>query len=237
MEHAGLHRMDAMLLQEMFSEVAEIVTPQEQRVREKLYSRLHRLATLTQDDVEIMVLMAMQLARFHASHAQRVYNLLQYLLERETIPAGRMSIMKLIHGVVVAEGRDMSSPLCKYTPIINQNIARISHAADEKSGGPVRKFLHQCIAEWMKMGVFPPSLMLALQAEEEKWKYSEPRPTHWVAENSPDVLDLGFLGLKGKALERPLDMPTIVQQGIVEGQRDGWISMSENGRLTVHCLG
>lgn len=46
------------------------------------YSRLHHLATvLTQDDVEAMVLMAMQLAHIHASHIERVYNLLQYLLE------------------------------------------------------------------------------------------------------------------------------------------------------------
>ena len=242
MEHAGQHRMDDMLLRETFLDVAELVTPQEQRVREKLYSRLHHLATLSEDDVEVMVLMAMQLARFHASHAERVYNLLQYLLEREPIPAGRMSIVKLMHGIVLAESREMrDAPLGKhapkYTSIINKNILTISHAADEQSGGQVRKFLHQCIAAWIKMGVFHADLMLALQSEEGKWKYNEPRPTYRAAENSPDVLDLGFLGLKGKALEKPMDMPTVVQRGIMEGQRDGWITTNENGHLVVHCLG
>jgi len=243
MEHAGQHRMDDMLLREStFLDVAELVTPQEQRVREKLYSRLHHLATLNEDDVEIMVLMAMQLARFHASHAERVYNLLQYLLEREPIPAGRMSLVKLMHGLVLAESREMhNAPLGKhapkYTPIITKNIFSISHAADEQFGGQVRKFLHHCIAAWIKMGVFHGDLMLSLQSEEGKWKYNEVRPTYRAAENSPDVLDLSFLGLKGKALERPIDMSTVIQRGIMEGQRDGWITMNENGHLTVHCLG
>ena len=239
MEHAGQQIMDDMLLRETFLDVAELVTPQEQRVREKLYSRLHRLATLTDDDVELMVLMAVQLARFHASHAERVYNLLQFLLERERIPAGRMSIVKLMHGIVLAESREMHhAPLRnRYTPIIIKNILTISHAADEDFGGQVRKFLHKCIAVWIKMGIFRAELMVALLSEEGKWKYNEPRPIYRAAENSPDVLDLGFLGLKGKALEKPIDMLTVVQQGIMEGQKDGWITMNENGHLTVHCLG
>ena len=239
MEHAGQDKMDDVLLRETFLDVAELITPQEQRVREKLYSRLHHLAALKDDDVEIMVLMAMQLARFHASHAERVYNVLQFLLERERIPAGRMSIVKLMHGIVLAESREMQdAPLRKkYTPIIIKNILTISYAADEEYGGRVRKFLHQCIAMWIKMGVFHADLMLTLQSEEGKWKYNEPRPTYWAAENSPDILDLGFLGLKGKALEKPVDMQAVVQQGIMEGQRDGWITANENGHLTVHCFG
>ena len=239
MEHAGQHTMDDMLLREAFLDVAELVTPQEQRVREKLYSRLHHLASLTEEDVELMVLMAMQLARFHASHAQRLYNLLQFLLERERIPAGRMSIIKLMNGIVLAESREMNNaPLRnKYTPIIIKNILTISHAADEEPGGQVRKFLHRCVAAWIKLGLFHADLMLALQTEEGKWKYNEPRPTYRAAENSPDVLDLGFLGLKGRALEKPVDMPTVVHQGIMEGQRDGWITTNEDGHLAVHCLG
>jgi hypothetical protein len=239
MEHVGQQKMEDMLLRESFLDVAELVTPQEQRVREKLYSRLHHVATLKDDDVEVMVLMAMQLARFHASHAERLYNVLQFLLEREVIPAGRVSIVKLMHGIVLAEGREMQdAPLRKkYTPIIIKNILSISYAADEEYGGRVRKFLHQCIAVWIKMGVFHADLMLALLSEEEKWKYNKPRPTYRAAENSPDILDLGFLGLKGKALEKPVDMQALVQQGIMEGQRDGWITTNETGQLTVHCFG
>jgi hypothetical protein len=239
MEHVGQQKMEDMLLRESFLDVAELVTPQEQRVREKLYSRLHHVATLKDDDVEVMVLMAMQLARFHASHAERLYNVLQFLLEREVIPAGRVSIVKLMHGIVLAEGREMQdAPLRKkYTPIIIKNILSISYAADEEYGGQVRKFLHQCIAVWIKMGVFHADLMLALLSEEEKWKYNKPRPTYRAAENSPDILDLGFLGLKGKALEKPVDMQALVQQGIMEGQRDGWITTNETGQLTVHCFG
>jgi len=239
MEHVGQQKMDSMLLRDSFLDVAELITPQEERVREKLYSRLHHLATLKEDDVEVMVLMAMQLARFHASHAERVYNVLQFLLERECIPAGRMSILKLMHGIVLAEGHEMQdAPLRKkYTPIIIKNILSISHAADEECGGRVRNFLHQCIAVWIKMGVFHADLMLALLSEEEKWKYNKPRPTYRAAENSPDILDLGFLGLKGKALEKPVDMQALVQQGIMEGQRDGWITTNETGHLTVHCFG
>ena len=60
--------------------------------------------TLTNEDVDILCKLALQLARFiNSLNAKRVYYMLQYLLERKSTPGERNTIVMLIDKMVVAE--------------------------------------------------------------------------------------------------------------------------------------
>jgi len=193
---------------------------------------------LREKDVVTFAETAIELAQFNLTNAQRVYNVLQYLLERETTNDGRTRIIELLHRIVLVEHWKMimsPSRAPRYIPVIKENIRFISYASDKYHGG-VRHFLHKCIAAWIELGVFSSHSFAALRKEELRWTFQMPRPIHEVAENSADVLDLVFLGISGKGLETAPDMSAVVSQGIWEGQEDGWITKNSEGRLTVKCL-
>lgn len=221
-----------------YTDVPEFVTSEEQEVRHRLYSQLRCVSKLRKKDVVTFAETAIELAQFNLTNAQRVYNVLQYLLERETTNDGRARIIELLHRIVLVEHWKMimsPSRAPRYIPVIRANIRFISYASDKDHDGGVRHFLHQCIAAWIELGVFSSHSFAALQKEELRWTFHMPRPIHEVAENSADVLDLVFLGISGKGLETAPDMLALVSQGIWEGQEDGWITKNSEGRLTVKC--
>lgn len=223
---------------EVDMDVTGFVTSEEQEVRHRLYSQLRCVSKLKQEDVANFAETAIQLAQFNLMNAQRVYNVLQYLLERETTSDGRIWIIELFHRIVVMEHWKMvmsPSRAPRYIPVISANIRFISYASDKRHGGRVRRFLHQCMAAWIELGVFSSHSLAALQKEELRWTFHMPRPILEVAENSADVLDLVFLGISGKGLETAPNMSAVVFQGIWEGQADGWITKNSDGRLTVKC--
>lgn len=222
-----------------YTDVTEFVTSEEQELRRRLYSQLRCVSKLKEKDVVTFAETAIQLAKFNLTNAQRVYNVLQYLLERETTTDGRIRIIELLHRIVLVEHWKMimsPSRAPRYIPVISTNIRFISYASDKYHVGGVRHFLHQCMAAWIELGVFSSHSLTALQKEELQWTFHRPRPIHEVAENSADVLDLVFLGISGKGLETAPNMLALVSQGIWEGQEDGWITKNSDGRLTVKCL-
>lgn len=221
-----------------YTDVTKFVTSEEQELRQRLYSQLRCINKLKDKDVLIFAETAIQLSQVNLTNAQRVYNVLQYLLERETTHDGRIRIIELLHRIVLMEHWKMimsPSREPRYIPVISANIRFISHATDKYHLGGVRHFLHQCMAAWIELGVFSSHSLTALQKEELQWTFQMPRPIHEVAENSADVLDLVFLGISGKGLETAPNMSAVVSQGIWEGQKDGWITKSSDGRLTVKC--
>ena len=227
-------------LQDCQSSAPEFVTSEEQALRENLYSRLHHVPTLKNKDVDIISKLALRLARFNTLNANRVYNMLQYLLERNSTPHERKTIVMLIDRIVVAEHREMNMPrpmrrAPQYIPVINEHLSNISYASDDSCQGEVREFLHRCIASWIQMGVSHHKSLVALQKAERDFVYNQPRPVLEIADNSPSEFDLVFQGLAGLGFHANLEMWELVQRGICEGQQDGWIHRNENGALEVQC--
>lgn len=217
----------------------EFVSSEEQEVRENLYSRLHHVPTLKNEDIDIICKLALQLARFNSLNAKRVYYMLQYLLERKSAPGERNTIIMLIDRIVVAEYWEMHMPrrirkrAPQYIPVINEHLANLSYASDEHRQGEVREYLHRCIASWIKLGVSHRDSLVALHQAEKDFVYNQPRPVLEIADNSPSEFDLVFQGLAGLGYEANLPMWELVQRGICEGQQDGWINRNENGDIQV----
>lgn len=227
-------------LQECHSSVPEFVSSEEQEVRENLYSRLRRVPALKNEDVDIISKLALRLVRFNTLNAKRVYYMLQYLLERNSTPDERKTIIVLIDRIVVAEHREMHMPrrirrAPQYIPVINEHLSNISYASDEHCQGEVREFLHRCIASWIQMGVSHRDSLVALHKAERGFVYNQPRPVLEIADNSPSEFDLVFQGLAGLGFQANLKMWELVQRGICEGQQDGWIHRNENGAVQVQC--
>lgn len=226
----------------------EWASKEETFLRNEIESSLNQMHELKKEIPSTLANHLLQYLAWNCESAQPLFNTLLYYLERSDEIAQHIILCAI--GEVVSKEANISQTQ-HFTNVVKNNINNISHGCGKKNS-EVRACLHGWITHWIHHKIVPEEFLFNLKSEEQKWTFSRPPPRFYTPlEQSPSTFNLAMEGIIGRGCdpiynnlvsictqartqeEFPSLCTQIVQNGIEDGIKDGWMYIDKDGHHKV----